>query len=167
MLNDSSISHFSCIAWLWHYDIMNSPSLPTRLHIVGECDIIWPDVILPLAEPEHPAQHPPRVNSHPHVQLHVRRVHHGPTEHNNIQWFGVSGDKTSSLTRWRLSCPAPSRRRSWRGPYTAPAARTRSSSSRPGSWYANTGCPAPQWYYVNDDIKASNHKILTMSGPLI
>jgi hypothetical protein len=47
-----------------------------------------------------------------------------------------------ALTRWRRSCRAPSRRRSWRGRCTDPAARTRSSSSRPGSLYAGSGSPA-------------------------
>ena len=46
----------------------HSPCLPSRLHVVGDGDVIRPDIILPLPEPQHPAHHHPGVDPDPHIQ---------------------------------------------------------------------------------------------------
>ncbi len=43
------------------------PRQSSCLHHVGQCHIIGPDVILPLAEPQNPAEHTARVQTHTHV----------------------------------------------------------------------------------------------------
>lgn len=55
-----------------------SPRLPSCLHHVGERHVVGPDVVLPLAQPQHPTQHPPRVDANPHVELDVCCIHHRP-----------------------------------------------------------------------------------------
>ena len=52
------------------------PGLAVGLHVVGGGDVVGPDVVLPLEEAEDAAEDAPRVDPHPHVQLHVRRLHH-------------------------------------------------------------------------------------------
>ena len=54
----------------------HSPRLAVGLHVVGGGDVVGPDIVLPLEEPEDAAEDAPRVDPHPHVQLHVRRLHH-------------------------------------------------------------------------------------------
>ena len=56
------------------------PWFAAGLHVVGQRDVIGPDVVLPLPEAEHAAEDAARVDAHPHVQLHVSGVHHGPGE---------------------------------------------------------------------------------------
>jgi hypothetical protein len=50
------------------------------LHVVGERDVIGPDVELPLPEAEDPAVDPPRVDPHPHVHVHARHLSHQPAQ---------------------------------------------------------------------------------------
>ena len=54
----------------------HSPCLAVGLHVVGGGDVVGPDIVLPLEEAEDAAEDAPRVDPHPHVQLHVRRLHH-------------------------------------------------------------------------------------------
>ena len=51
------------------------PGYTTGLHVVGEGHVVGPDVVLPLAEAEHAAQHPPRVQTHAHVQVNLSGLH--------------------------------------------------------------------------------------------
>lgn len=41
------------------------------LHVVGEGDVVGPHVELPLSQTQHAAVHPPRVDAHPHVHVHL------------------------------------------------------------------------------------------------
>lgn len=41
------------------------------LHLIGEGDIVGPDVKLPLPEPQHPTVHPAAVDAHTHVHIHA------------------------------------------------------------------------------------------------
>ncbi len=45
----------------------------------------WPHVILPLSEAQHTTEHPSRVQTHTHVQIHLCSFSHRPEEHNHAQ----------------------------------------------------------------------------------
>lgn len=49
--------------------IKNLPSNASALHVVGERDIIGPDIELPLAQAEHDAVHAAGVDAHAHVHV--------------------------------------------------------------------------------------------------
>ena len=57
-----------------------SPGLAAGLHVVGEVDIVRPDVVLPLPQPQHSAEDSPAVDPDPHVEVHVSSFHHGPEQ---------------------------------------------------------------------------------------
>lgn len=40
------------------------------LHVIGQSDIMWPHVKLPLAKPNNTAEHVARVHAHSHVDIH-------------------------------------------------------------------------------------------------
>lgn len=48
-----------------------SPRDAPALHVVGQGDVIGPDVELPLSQAEHAAQHGAGVDADPHVQIHL------------------------------------------------------------------------------------------------
>lgn len=48
----------------------HSPSLASSLHVVGQRDVVRPDVELPLPETKDTAVYSPAVNSHAHVHVH-------------------------------------------------------------------------------------------------
>ena len=48
-----------------------SPWHATRLHVVGQCDIMGPDIILPLLQPNDSAEHTARMHAHTHVDVHA------------------------------------------------------------------------------------------------
>lgn len=63
-----------------------SPRLPSCLHHVGERHVVGPHVVLPLAQPQHPTQHPPCVDADPHVELDVCSIHHRPENVGRCSW---------------------------------------------------------------------------------
>lgn len=54
------------------------PRQSSCLHHVGQCDVIGPDIILPLSEPQNPAQYAARMQTHTHVQVHLGRFRNRP-----------------------------------------------------------------------------------------
>ena len=60
---------------------ISSPCLAPGLHVVGQRDIIGPDVKLPLPESQHAAVHPPTVDAHAHVHVDPRDLSHQPAQH--------------------------------------------------------------------------------------
>ena len=56
------------------------PRLSPGLHVVGEVDIVGPDVVLPLPQPEYPAEDSAAVDPHSHVEVHVSGLHYGPEQ---------------------------------------------------------------------------------------
>jgi hypothetical protein len=52
--------------------LINSPRDAAWLHVVGQGDIITPDVKLPLAQPQDPTEHVASVNAYPHVHIEAR-----------------------------------------------------------------------------------------------
>ncbi len=78
---------------------VDAPGLPVGLHLVGRGDVVGPDVVLPLAQAEDPAEDAAGVDAHAHVQAHVRRLHHravcGGTERERERmrgagvWYGT------------------------------------------------------------------------------
>lgn len=58
----------------------DSPRLASRLHVVGQSDVVGPDVVLPLAQAQHATQHSPTVDAHSHVQVHVCSFHYRSVE---------------------------------------------------------------------------------------
>lgn len=48
----------------------HSPCLASSFHVVGQRDVIRPDVKLPLPETKDTAVYSPAVNSHAHVHVH-------------------------------------------------------------------------------------------------
>ena len=57
-----------------------------------------PDVVLPLAEADHTAQHIPRMNTNPHVDIHSCSFSHLPMEGGGYQTISDTSDFLSS---WR------------------------------------------------------------------
>lgn len=47
------------------------PGLPGRLHVVGDLNVVAPDVKLPLPEPDEAGEDVPRVDADPHVDGHL------------------------------------------------------------------------------------------------
>lgn len=58
----------------------SSPRYAGRLHPVGQRHVVRPDVVLPLAQADDAAQHVPRVNADPHVDIHSCGFPHLPGE---------------------------------------------------------------------------------------
>ena len=54
------------------------PRLSPGLHVVGEVDVVRPDVVLPLPEPEDSTENPAAVYADPHVEINIRRLHDRP-----------------------------------------------------------------------------------------
>ena len=59
------------------------PRLAPGLHVVGQRDVIGPDVVLPLAQPEDAAEDPARVEANTHAQIHLRGLHNRPEHAGN------------------------------------------------------------------------------------
>lgn len=57
------------LSWTAHL-----PRYAATFHIVGQGDVIGPDVELPLAQPQHAAVNAPRVDTYPHVHVHPHNV---------------------------------------------------------------------------------------------
>ena len=60
--------------------------------MIGGGDVVAPDVVLPLPQAEHAAEDAPRVDAHPHVELHVRGLHDRAAE----EWDIGSGFTSTS-----------------------------------------------------------------------
>lgn len=56
------------------------PSNTARLHVIGQRDVIAPDIKLPLAQPEHAAQHVTSVYAYAHVHVEARCFSYKPGE---------------------------------------------------------------------------------------
>ena len=57
---------------------MDLPREPGLLHDVGGGDVVAPDVVLPLLQADHAAQHVAGVDPDPHVHLDPRALPHRP-----------------------------------------------------------------------------------------
>lgn len=55
---------------------MHPAGLPARLHVVGQGDVVGPNVELPLPEAQNTAEHSARVDANAHVQDDVSGLHH-------------------------------------------------------------------------------------------
>ena len=51
------------------------PRDATRLHVIGQCDVIRPYIKLPLAKTKHTTQNGTRMDSNAHVQINLRNEH--------------------------------------------------------------------------------------------
>lgn len=65
------------------------PRDPSGFHVIGQGNIMWPHVILPLLQTNHPAEDIARMHSHAHVDIHSGGVPHFPEE------------KEKSITIWK------------------------------------------------------------------
>ncbi len=65
--------------------LSSSPRQTSSLHHVGQSHVVGPHVILPLSEAQHATEHPSRVQTHTHVQIHLCSFSHRPEEHNHAQ----------------------------------------------------------------------------------
>ncbi len=65
------------------------PRNSSRLHVVGENDVIRPDVELPFVQTQNPRQDPPCVHAHPHVDVHPCRP---------VNFPGMRNKDTKSLS---------------------------------------------------------------------
>lgn len=57
---------------------MDSPSLPSSLHLIGERYVIRPDVELPLAQSQDTTVDTTAVDAHAHVHVDARHLSHQP-----------------------------------------------------------------------------------------
>lgn len=137
------------------------PCFASSFHLVGQRDIVGPDIKLPFAEAEHPAVHAAAVYAHTHVHVHSRHLsHQSAIMHARAlknalrsKWHGGHGGKWSreKHTRWPRSCPPPSPHSNERGRPSVPEVQTRSNNNPPGSWSADSGFPE------NTDITYRKH----------
>lgn len=51
---------------------MNAPRNTARFHVVGQGDVVGPDVELPFPETQHSAMDATGMNSHAHVDVNAR-----------------------------------------------------------------------------------------------
>lgn len=67
---------------------MHPSRLATRLHVIGQRHIVGPHIELPLAQPQHAAEHASGVNAHAHVQNDIGGLHHSAvrSEREVDQW---------------------------------------------------------------------------------
>lgn len=70
--------------------LVPSPCFATRLHVIGECDIVWPHVELPLSKSQHATVHTATVNANAHVNVDPRHLAHQPadTQKNSVSSAG-------------------------------------------------------------------------------
>ena len=53
---------------------MNAPRNTARFHVVGQGDVVGPDVELPLVDAQHAAQHRSRMDADSHIQVHLNPI---------------------------------------------------------------------------------------------
>lgn len=56
----------------------HGPGLAPGLHLIGQSDVVGPDVELPLPESQHAAVHPAAVDAHSHVHVDPGDLSHQP-----------------------------------------------------------------------------------------
>lgn len=61
----------------------SSPRYASSLHVVGQSDIMWPNIILPFLETNYATEHIARVHSNTHVNVNACGISHLPvtTQH--------------------------------------------------------------------------------------
>lgn len=74
----------------------HSPCLASSLHVVGQRDVIGPDVELPLPETKDTAVYSPAVNSHAHVHVHPCHLPDQPGDGAGVRLGGDQGPGTQS-----------------------------------------------------------------------
>lgn len=74
----------------------HSPSLASSLHVVGQRDVVRPDVELPLPETKDTAVYSPAVNSHAHVHVHPRHLPDQPGDGAGVRLGEGQGPGTQS-----------------------------------------------------------------------
>ena len=52
----------------------DQPGNASSLHVIGQCDVIGPDVKLPFVDAQDAAQDGSRVDAYPHVQVHLPQI---------------------------------------------------------------------------------------------
>ena len=56
------------------------PGDPSGFHVIGQGDVMWPHVVLPLLQPNHAAEDVPGMHPHAHVDVYSGGVPHFPRE---------------------------------------------------------------------------------------
>lgn len=56
------------------------PWKASRLHVIGQGDIMWPHIKLPFAKADHTTQHIPRVHANSHVDIYSCGLPYLPEE---------------------------------------------------------------------------------------
>lgn len=74
----------------------HSPSLASSLHVVGQRDVVRPDVELPLPETKDTAVYSPAVNSHAHVHVHPCHLPDQPGDGAGVRLGEGQGPGTQS-----------------------------------------------------------------------
>lgn len=57
------------------------PWKASRLHVIGQCDIMWPDIKLPFAKADHTTQHIAWVHTNSHVDIYSCGISYLPEEY--------------------------------------------------------------------------------------
>lgn len=128
------------------------PCLASRLHLVGQCDIIGPDIKLPFAQTKHPTVHAAAMYAHAHVHVHSCDLSHQSAHvatymfiNRKMCCWGREIDREiwcwDKLTIWPQSCPLPSPHSSVHDLPSAPEVQTHSNNNLPRSWSADSGFP--------------------------
>ena len=74
----------------------HSPCLASSFHVVGQRDVIRPDVELPLPETKDTAVYSPTVNSHAHVHVHPSHLPDQPGDGAGVRLGEGRGPGTQS-----------------------------------------------------------------------
>ena len=75
--------------------VWTSPCFASRLHVIGQCDIVWPHVKLPLPQSQHATVDTPTVNAYAHVNVDPRHLPHQPA--------GTQHRRSASITSNKLT----------------------------------------------------------------
>lgn len=69
------------ITMVKNYDL---PWKASRLHMIGQGDIMWPDIKLPFAKADHSTQHIARVHPNSHVDIYSCSLSYLPEEVHSV-----------------------------------------------------------------------------------
>lgn len=69
------------------------PRFATSFHVVGQCDVVGPDVILPLPQSKDSTKNSSRVDPYAHIQLDIGGFHHAGdgVDHVQAHFHGAMG----------------------------------------------------------------------------
>lgn len=94
----SCVNSFCGLCWFFYHAnrcVWTSPCFASRLHVIGQCDIVWPHVKLPLPQSQHATVDTPTVNADAHVYVDPRHFSHQPAGTQHRRSASITSNKQS------------------------------------------------------------------------